>query len=184
MLGKRRVAWALRLLVTDALALVVSFGIAYALRVVLNQPLARAAAPLTYYAWLLVLILPVWMGLLAVLGAYGVRWTVRSRAWLVLRVCTVGLVLLTAALFLVKESEVNRSVLAFFAVVSAVGLWVERGLVAAWLRRAGQEGRWSRVALVVVADERAKRLVTALREYPEAARVIRGCVGLSAFDSL
>ena len=33
MLGKRRVAWALRLLVTDALALVVSFGVAYALRV-------------------------------------------------------------------------------------------------------------------------------------------------------
>lgn len=160
-----------------------SFGLAYGLRVLLNQPLGRQAAPLGYYAWLLVPILPVWMGLLAVLGAYGVRWTVRSRAWLVLRVCTVGLVLLTAALFLVKESEVNRSVLAFFATVSAIGLWVERGLVAAWLRRAGQEGRWARVALVVGTDERAKRLVAALREYPEAAWVIRGCVGLSAFDS-
>jgi exopolysaccharide biosynthesis polyprenyl glycosylphosphotransferase len=182
MLGKRRLGWVLRLLVTDALALVVSFGVAYVLRFLLNQPLGREAGPFGYYAWLLVLILPVWMGLLAVLGAYGVRWTVRSRAWLVLRVCTVGLVLLTAGLFLVKESEVNRSVLAFFAAVSAVGLWGERGLVAAWLRRAGQEGRWARVALVVGTDERAKRLVAALREYPEAAWVIRGCVGLSAFD--
>ena len=92
MLGKRRLGWVLRLLVTDALALVASFGVAYVLRFLLNQPLGRQAGPLGYYAWLLVLILPVWMGLLAVLGAYGVRWTVRSRAWLVLRVCTVGLV--------------------------------------------------------------------------------------------
>jgi exopolysaccharide biosynthesis polyprenyl glycosylphosphotransferase len=183
MLGKRRLAWVLRLLATDAVTLVASFGVAYVLRVVLNHPLGRTAGPLGYYAWLLVLILPVWMGLLAVLGAYGVRWTVRSRAWLVLRVGTVGFVLLTAGLFLVKESEVNRSVLAFFAAISAGALWAERGLVAAWLRRAGQGGRWARVALVVGTDERAKRLVAALREYPEAGWVIGGCVGLSALDS-
>ena len=52
-----------------------------------------------YYAWLLALMVPVWTGLLAVLGAYGVMWTVRSRAWLVFRVCTLGFVLLMAALF-------------------------------------------------------------------------------------
>ena len=59
----------------------------------------------------------------------------------------VGLVLLTASLFLLKDSEVNRSLLALFAGVSAVGLWVERGLVRAWLRRARQGdrlGRWNR----------------------------------------
>jgi exopolysaccharide biosynthesis polyprenyl glycosylphosphotransferase len=182
MLGKRRIVWALRLLATDALALVASFLVAYELRVLLNVPLGRAAAPLGYYAWLLVLIVPVWMGLLAVLGAYGVRWTVRSRVWLVLRVCVLGLVVLTAGLFLVKESEVNRSVLALFAAVSALGLWAERGLVAAWLRRAGQDGRWARVALVVGTDERAKRLIAALREYPEAAWIVRGCVSLSPSD--
>jgi exopolysaccharide biosynthesis polyprenyl glycosylphosphotransferase len=179
MLGKRRLAWVLRLLATDAVALVASFGVAYVVRVLLNEPLGRAAGPLGYYAWLLAVILPVWMGLLALLGAYGVRWTVRSRAWLVTRVCTVGFVLLTAALFLVKESEVNRSVLALFAAVSAVGLWGERGLVAAWLRRTGRHDRWARVALVVGTDERARRLVAALRQYPEAAWVIRGCVGVT-----
>jgi exopolysaccharide biosynthesis polyprenyl glycosylphosphotransferase len=182
MLGKRRMAWAARLLVADGLALIACFGLAYVLRVLLDRPLGRAAAPLGYYAWLLALILPVWMGLLALLGAYGVRWTTRSRAWLVLRVGALGLVVLTAVLFLVKQSEVNRSVLAFFTAISAVGLWVERGLVAAWLRRARQDGHWARVALVVGTDERAKRVVSALREYPETAWVIRGCLGLSAFD--
>ena len=182
MLGKRRVGWVLRLLVTDGLTLLISFVVAHQIRILLDRPLGRATGPLPYYLWLLELILPVWVGLLAAFGAYGVRWTVHSRAWLVSRVAVVGVVLLTAALFLVKESEVNRSVLALFATVSAVGLWFERGLVAAWLRRAGQGNHWARVALVVGTDERAKRLIAALRQYPEAGWVIRGCVGLDASD--
>jgi exopolysaccharide biosynthesis polyprenyl glycosylphosphotransferase len=182
MLGKRRLGWVLRLVVTDAFALLLSFLIAYGLRVAVNRPLGRDAAPFEYYAWLLLLILPVWMGSLAALGAYGVRWTVRSRVWLVARVSALGLVALTAALFLVKESEVNRSVLALFTVVSAVGLWSERGLVGAWLRRVGQDGRWARVALIVGTDERARRLIAALREFPEAAWIVHGCVSLSPAD--
>jgi exopolysaccharide biosynthesis polyprenyl glycosylphosphotransferase len=178
MLGKRRSAWVLRLLVTDGLALLASFVVAHALRVALNEPLGRAAAPLGYYVWLLELILPVWLGLLAVLGAYGVRWTTSSQAWLVLRVSGIGLVLLTASLFLVKESEINRSLVALFALVSAVLLWVERGLVRAWLRRARASDRWARVALVVGTEERAKQVIVALGQYPEAGWVVRGCVSL------
>ncbi|HEV8437202.1 MAG TPA: sugar transferase [Methylomirabilota bacterium] len=178
MLGKRRAAWALRLLAADGLVLLGSFVVAYHLRVLLDEPLGRRAAPLGRYLWLLQLILPVWIGLLAALGAYGVRWTTRSRAWLILRVSAVGLVLVTAGLFLVKESEVNRSVLALFAAVSAVALWSERGLIHAWLRRAGHGERWSRLALVVGTDERAKRLVSALKQYPEAGWVVRACLSL------
>ena len=182
MLGKRRAAWAVRLLFTDGLALLLSFALAYEVRVLLDGPLGRAAAPIGYYLWLLALIVPVWLGLLAAFGAYGVRWTVQSRAWLAIRVCTLGFVLLMAALFLVKQSEVNRSMLALFAAVSAFALGGERVLVAAWLRRAGRDGRWARVALVVGTDERAERVIAALREYPEAAWLIRGCLRLSLSD--
>lgn len=178
MLGKRRAGWVLRLLVADGLALVASFVVAYCLRVLLDDPLGRAAGSLLHYLWLIGLIVPVWVALLAAFGAYGVRWTVRSRAWLVLRAGALGVVALTAALFLVKESEVNRSLLALFAAVSAVSLWVERGLVAAWLRRTGHGSRWARVALVVGTDERAKRLIGALRQYPEAGWIIRGYLSL------
>ena len=178
MLGKRRAAWVLRLLVADGLALLGSFVVAHRLRIVLDQPLGRPAAPLLNYLWLLELIVPVWLGLLAVLGAYGVRWTTRSPAWLALRVSAVGLVLLTASLFLLKDSEVNRSLLALFAGASALGLWVERGPVRAWLRRARHGDRWARVALVVGADERTRRVISALRQYPEAGWVVRGCVSL------
>jgi exopolysaccharide biosynthesis polyprenyl glycosylphosphotransferase len=182
MLGKRRAAWILRLLLADAAALLLSFVLAYRLRVLLDQPLGRAAAPFGYYVWLLVLIVPVWIGLLAVLGAYGVGWTVRSRPWLMVRVCILGFVVLMATLFLGKESEVNRSVLALFAGVSACMLWGERVLVAGWLRRSGQEGWWARVALVVGTDERAERVITSLRQYPEAAWLIRGCLSLDALE--
>ena len=85
--------------------------------------------PLDHYVFLLGLILPMWVALLAMSGAYGVHWTTRSRLWLVARVSVVGLIVLTASLFLVKVEEVNRSVLALFVGVSGLGLWVERGLV-------------------------------------------------------
>ena len=85
MLGKRRAAWAVRLLLTDGLALLLSFALAYEVRVLLDRPLGRAAAPVGYYLWLLALIVPVWIGILAALGAYGVKWTAQSRAWLAIR---------------------------------------------------------------------------------------------------
>ena len=182
MLGKRRAAWVTRLLVSDVLSLLVSFVLAYRLRVLLDHPLGRAVGRFERYLWLLGLILPVWLGLLAALGAYGVRWTVRSRLVLVARVSLLGLILLTAALFLVKESEINRSVLALFAAVSAAGLWVERGLVRAWLRRGEHGDRGARVALVLGTEERAARVIAALREYPEAGWVVRGRISLDPAD--
>jgi exopolysaccharide biosynthesis polyprenyl glycosylphosphotransferase len=178
MLGKRRGAWIIRLLITDGLALLVCFVVAHRLRVYLNHPLGRAAAPLEHYLWLLELIVPVWVALLAALGAYGVRWTTRSRVWLALRVSAIGFVLVTASLFLAKESEINRSVIALFAATSAIGLWGERELLCAWLRRARHGERWARVALVVGADERVSRVIAALRQYPEAGWAVRGCVKL------
>jgi exopolysaccharide biosynthesis polyprenyl glycosylphosphotransferase len=182
MLGKRRVAWGLRLFVPDAFALLLSFIVAYWLRVLLDQPLGRAAGPLTHYLWLLGPILVVWVALLAVFGAYGVRWTVRSRAWLVLRVSAIGFVVLTASLFLAKESEINRSMLAIFATVSGVGLWVERGLVQAWLRHGGDGDRGSRMALVVGTEERVARVVAALQQYPEAGWIVRGRLSLDTSE--
>lgn len=181
-LGKRRVGWVARLLAADIAVLLAAFWVSYQLRVLLDRPLGRAAGPLEYYLWLLVLIGPVWIGLLAAAGAYGVAWTTRSRAWLVVRVGAIGLLLLTAALFLLQESAVNRSLLALFAGVSAVGLWVERGLVLAWLRHSRRGERWARIALVVGTGEQARTLVTALGRYPEAGWRVRGCLSVDALE--
>ncbi len=182
MLGKRRAMWALRLLVADGSVLLGSFVGAYTLRVLLNDALGRDAGPLSYYLWLLGLIVPVWIALLAGLGGYGLGWTTRSRAWLAARVSGIGLLLVTAALFFAQESEVNRSLLLLFSSVSAVGLWVERTLVLAWLRRRRGE-RWSHVALVVGTDERAERLIASLRRYPEAGWLVRGCLSVDPADA-
>jgi exopolysaccharide biosynthesis polyprenyl glycosylphosphotransferase len=177
-LGKLRFAWVLRLLAADVATLLVAFGTAYSIRVSLDAPLGRAAGPLGYYAWLLGLIVPVWIGLLALLGGYGIVWTTRSRARLVVVVSALGVLILTAALFLVKESEVNRSLLLLFAGTSGAGLWIERNLVRAWLRRVQGADRWARVALVVGTDHRAESVIQALRRYPEVRWVVRGCLGL------
>ena len=182
MLGKRRVMWVLRLLIADGAVLLGAFLVVYALRVLLNRPLGRDAGPLSHYLWLLGLIVPVWILLLVGLGGYGLGWTTRSRAWLVARVSSVGLVLLTAALFFAQESDINRSLLLLFTAVSAVGLWVERALVLRWLRQRRGE-RWSHVALVVGTDERAERLIASLRHYPEAGWLVRGCLSVDSADA-
>jgi exopolysaccharide biosynthesis polyprenyl glycosylphosphotransferase len=182
-LGKRRVEWVLRLLIADAAVLLASFLGAYGLRVLLNRPLDREAGPLTHYLWLLGLIVPVWLGLLAFMGGYGVGWTARSRARLFVRVSGIGLLLLGAALFLERGGQqINRSLVALFAAVSGLGLWAERGLVQAWLRRTRPGARWARVALVVGTGAQASRLIAALRQYPEAGWVVRGCVSMDPSD--
>jgi exopolysaccharide biosynthesis polyprenyl glycosylphosphotransferase len=182
-LGKRRVMWVSRLLIADGGVLIGSFLAVYALRVLLNRPLAREAGPLSYYIWLLGLIVPVWMVLLASLGGYGLGWTTRSRAWLVVRVSGIGLVLITAVLFFAQESDVNRSLLLLYAGVSAVSLGIERTLALTWLRRRRGE-RWSHVALVVGTDERAERLIASLRRYPEAGWLVRGCLRVNPEDAV
>ena len=183
MLGKRRAMWVLRLLVADGGVLLGAFVAAYALRVLLNGPLGRDAGPLSHYLWLLGLIMPVWLVLLAGLGGYGLGWTTRSRTWLVARVSGIGLLLLTAVLFFAQESDVNRSLLLLFTGVSAVGLGVERTLVLAWLRRRRGE-RWSHVAVVVGTDERAERLIASLRRYPEAGWLVRGCLTVDPTEAV
>ena len=183
MLGKRRAAWVLRLVAADGATLIAAFALTYWLRVLLDQPIGRVAGPLSHYRWLLSPILVAWIALLGAMGAYGVRWMTRSLAWLALRVSAMGLLVLTAALFLVRESEINRSVLALFAATSGVGLWAERGLVLAWLRRAPGRDRWAREALVVGSVDRVGRVVAALREYPEAGWAVRGWMSLDPAES-
>jgi exopolysaccharide biosynthesis polyprenyl glycosylphosphotransferase len=181
-LGKRRAEWVLRLLATDIVTILAAFLVSYHLRVALNRPIGRVAAPLEYYVWLLGLILPLWIGLLAASGAYGMRWTTQSRPWLMARVSAVGLLTLTAALFLAKQEEINRSMLGLFTGVSGIALWTERALVLAWLRHSRLSERWSRVALVVGTGDRARSLVAALERYPEAGWVVRGCLSLDPTD--
>jgi len=178
-LGKRRLGWVLPLIVVDVATLALCFLAAYHLRVLLNHPLGRTAGSLSYYVWLLGLIVPLWLGLLALMGGYGMEWFSRSRAWLAVRVSALGLLLLTGGLFLSKEAEVNRSLLVLVAGLSALGLWAGRGVFRGWLRRRQRDDRWVRQALVVGTDERAGRLIAALQRYPEAGWSVKGCVSLN-----
>jgi exopolysaccharide biosynthesis polyprenyl glycosylphosphotransferase len=182
-LGKRRLQWVLRLLLADVTVLAAAFLVAYQVRVLLDVPIGRVAAPLRHYVWLLGLIVPVWIALLAMWDGYGVRWTAHSRAWLIARVSLVGALVLTASLFLLqKEEEVNRSIVALYVLTSGVGLWAGRTLVLVGLRRAGEGERWSRMALVVGTGDRALGLVAALGRYPEAGWRVCGCIRVDPAD--
>jgi exopolysaccharide biosynthesis polyprenyl glycosylphosphotransferase len=181
MLGKRGVAWAVRLIGLDAATLALCFLAAYVARVLLSGLLGRETpTPLFVNLWLLGLVWPVWLALMALLGGYGVRWLDRSLWGLTLRVSGLGLLILTTALFLAREQAIYRSLLVLCAVASAPGLWAERRLVQVWLRRRRRDGRWLRHALVVGTVEAAARLIRALDRYPEAGWTVVGWVGVEA----
>jgi exopolysaccharide biosynthesis polyprenyl glycosylphosphotransferase len=122
----------------------------------------------------------VWLGLLAVLGAYGVRWLDRSRAWLAVRVSGAGFLTVTTILFLARIEEIYRGLLILFAALSGLGLWAERRLVQAWLRRRRRDGRWLRHALLVGPEAGVARLVKALEQYPETGWTVVGWVSMEA----
>jgi exopolysaccharide biosynthesis polyprenyl glycosylphosphotransferase len=178
MLGKRRPAWVLCLMALDVATLVIAFLVAFQVRVLLDAPLVRAAGPFQSYLWLLLPIVPVWIALVGLMHGYNLRWLTSSRARLAFRVSGVGLVLLSAGLFLSKDVRVNRSLLILFAAAGGLGLWAERELVRAWLRRRQRDGRWLRHALVVGTGADAAEVVAALGRYPEAGWSVRGCLGL------
>jgi exopolysaccharide biosynthesis polyprenyl glycosylphosphotransferase len=183
MLGKRRGAWVGRLLLADTAALGTAFLLAYGIRVALNQALLLPAGPLDHYVFLLGLILPIWLGLLAAEGGYEMSWLTRSRLRLAARTSALGLLLLTATLFFTRQSEVNRSLTVLFAAVAALVLALEREVLVAWLGRRGRASQWLRHALVVGTDLRAVRLIRALHQYPQAGWVVSGCVTPSPEDA-
>ena len=172
MLGKRRVAWVLRLLVVDASTLILFFVVAYELRALLDVPLNRPAAPLPYYLWLLTPIVVVWVG-----PARFVR-----GVWRPVDRPLSGLALRARQRHRVRPPH-RRAVPGTgerdqpeHARLVRCRQW-PRPVGRAWPgpgvapRGPGHRERWARVALVVGTGERAARVIQALHRVP------RGRVG-------
>ena len=168
------------LLGADLLWVTTSFYLSYRLLPVYRPWLRAGAADpghFSEHAWLLLLILPLWIGLAAQAGLYG-----RTRlAWRLvlqrtLRTSALGLACLAVVIFAAKLVEVSRLILFGFCLlyvpVSLAGRWLVLGLLA--LRRA----HIYNVPRVVVVGtrERAREFIRRARHADDADYCVVGCL--------
>ena len=113
----------LALIVCDVAAAVLAFVTAYWLRFDMNIALSRDIMPeVTKYFWLIVLLIPLWVGLFAAMRLYDFRTLLggTSEYARALNACTVGMMMVVLVSFFVRELEIARAWLLLSWLLSAV----------------------------------------------------------------
>lgn len=164
----------------NALWLVASFSLSYRLLPLYRPWLREGAAdpgPFSQHAWLLLLILPLWLGLAEHAGLHArtrLAWGLVVRR--TLRVTGLGLAGLAVVIFAAKLIAVSRLILfgfcALYVPVSLAGRWVLLRLLA--VRRAHVYN--TQRVLVVGTHDRAREFIRRAREADEGGYVMIGCL--------
>lgn len=119
------------------------------------------------YLWLLWIILPVWTGLLHLMGAYRelrVK-TFRQIAWILLKANLLGLVLFGAAVFVLKLHYVSRTFMVFFFVLSFCLLAIERFILIECWHWMARRDYFQRKFLVVGTGPRARKFIRSIQAH-------------------
>lgn len=117
------------------------------------------------YLWLLLLILPIWLCILQMFGAYRelrVK-SVRQIFWILFKSNVLALLSLSSLVFLMKLNYVSRSFMALFFLVSLAFITVERAfLIESW-RFMAKRDHFRRNILIVGTGRRAQALIKSVR---------------------
>lgn len=119
------------------------------------------------YLWLLLIILPLWIGMLHMMGAYS---ELRIKAyrrivWTILKASALSLLFFGSIVFLLKLQYVSRSFMALFFLLSVGLLAVERGLLIACFRLMLRRGYFHRNLFIVGTGPRAVELIRAIQSH-------------------
>lgn len=165
-------------LLIDATVLVLAFLGAYAFRQSVHVfyrldsiPGREVFAPLKSldtYLWLLLVILPLWLGTLHLMGAYR-ELRVKSYlriAGIVLKASLLAFLCFGFVEFLLKLRYVSRSFMALFFLLSYCLLLLERAILLACFHVVLRRGYFHRNLLIVGTGPRAIRLIKAVQSHP------------------
>lgn len=129
------------LLVTDALMLLCAFTLAYVVRFTFEIPLFRdGVSSITHYTWLMLILLPVWLTLFALLQLYDFHLLLSGTTEYVraLNGCTNGMMLVVVVSFVIPEFVIARGWLILAWLLSTILVCTNR-----WcLRRVAQALRY------------------------------------------
>ncbi len=163
---------AVRLL--DSLMIMSAFLLAYVLRqevhsfyhwnIVIEQKMLDPLKDLHSYLWLLLIILPLWIGVLQMLGGYRelrVK-SFRKIAPVILKANALSLLFFGSVVFLVKISYVSRTFMVFFILLNVSFLCLERAILIQIWKSLACWDFFQRKVLVVGTGKRAQTLVQAI----------------------
>lgn len=165
--------------ILDAAAIVLAFLWTYAVRqnfhnlykldLVTDHKVLMNLKDLGSYLWLLLIILPLWLIILNVLGAYRelrVK-SVTQISWIVLRASSLALLSLSSFVFLLKLSYVSRSFMALFFMVSLTFICFERAVLINFWRIMAKKEYFCRNILIVGTGRRARSLIHSVHNHKD-----------------
>lgn len=160
-------AYQLILLVTDALMLLIAFTLAYVVRFTSDIPIFReGVSSVVYYTWLVLILIPVWLALFALLQLYDFHLLLSgtSEYARALNGCTSGMMLVVLVSFVIPEFVIARGWLMLAWLLSTILVCANR----LFLRRVAQtlryRGWFVTPAVIVGTNSEALSLAMQLRE--------------------
>ena len=162
-------------LLIDAAAIVAAFLCTYHFRQHIRAvyrldliPAKEVLVPLRSlenYLWILLIVLPLWIGTLYLMGAYR-ELRVKSYlriSWMVLKACALSLLVFGSIVFLFKLHYVSRSFMALFFLLGILFLLLERACLLAWFHVMLRRGYFYRNLLIVGTGPRAVQLIKTIQ---------------------
>lgn len=163
--------------ILDSALLVASFVLAYNLREAIDlfyhwdifhsREVFETVKPLEQYLWLLLIMLPIWAGMLYARGGYQeLRMKSYPRIlWTLLQASVLSMLVFLTCLYLTKMHYISRAFLAMFMLISFTLLAMGRGALMLVFRLMLRRGYFYRSLLIVGTGRRARKFVDAVREH-------------------
>lgn len=172
----------------DLLIVAVSFILAYLLRANIyffykldlfpSRVVMGTIYPLDNYLWLLLIILPVWYGLLSFQGLYESFKTKRltKTVWIIIKTGFLATLITGTFIFIFKLTYVSRIFVALFSVISVSLLSLEKIILIQGFKHARLGENSYKHLIVVGTGKRANKFVQMVKQHPEWGMKIVGVI--------
>lgn len=143
-----------------------------------SRVIMGAIYPLDKYLWLLLIILPVWSGLLSVQGLYESFRTKRftETLWIIIKTGVFATLIIGTFIFIFKLTYVSRIFMFFFSAVSVGLLSLEKVILIQGFKHARPGEDSYKHLLVVGTGKRAEKFVQMVKQHPEWGIKIVGLI--------
>lgn len=175
----KRILLKIRLVFSDAIAVLASFFIAhYFIRTARFLPF-QTPASLKDYSAIIFFILILWLILLSLHNAYSQKrglTTLNFRT--LIKVSIWGILILVLLFFIFKIGWVNRSLIFLFSILSIVPIYTGRYLFSKWIARQSREGKYLQEVLIIGTGEQSRMVANEINLHPGLGFRIKGFLSL------
>lgn len=178
---ERNASLRVTVLLFDNIIVAASLFAAYLIRMSLDPAIfGEFETRTSEYVGLALIALPTWTFHIMVLKLHSIRrWrSVMSEVKGLVQVTGMGLVVLAVFIFLLRLEYLSRLFIVFFAILSLIGLWVNRTVVRMYMRHLHKKGFHNWRVLIVGSEDKVRFFTRELMEHSELAISVSGFLSL------